>query len=162
MSHLDSVIDTGMIEAIHRTVVSALERNLYRPPIGRFAVHDASGQFHVGRFTEGRRVLILPDTIERYELHLRKHTKLVDVPGAAEDVDDVGFIYDVTVRDSQYHRGVEVSFHYPRREGDDGGAGRLDLFGFELIQRKMTYDKPERGRFTPEIFGWIHKQLTIK
>ncbi|GEM_PF-6995107 len=159
MSDLETVIDTGMIEQIHKTVVAAMEKNLYRPRIGRFVVQSAYGGFDIGNFTRGRRVLVHPNTIERYKLHLGKHIKLRDVPGAADGVDDVGFIYCQEVIHQRIHRNVEISFHYPWKQDDDGVYGASDQFGFELIDRKMRYDKPQRGQFTPEIFRWIYDRV---
>ena len=152
---LGQMVDTGTIEVIHRTVVSALEKDLYSTHVGRFKVQDACGKFSVGNFTERRRVLIIPDAIERYELHLKLQDE--EVPGAANGVDNVGIIYDVTVADKIRKLGFEVSFHYPRKEGDKCGA--LDLFGFDMINRKMDYNKPERGTINWKTLKWIYDQL---
>lgn len=157
MSNLEQTIDVGLIEQIHETVVAALEEDLYRTHIGRFRLQSASGEFHVGNYRDGKRVLVQPGTIERYELHLQ--LRVENISGAGNSVDDVGLIYHQEVIGQRIHRNVEVSFHYPQERGKETGAGALDLFGFELISRSMTYNHPERGRFVPEIFRWIYNQL---
>lgn len=151
---LGHVIDTGIIEQIHRTVVSALERDLYRTYVGRFRFSDAQGEFNVGNYAEGKRVLILPDAVKRYELHLELQNE--KVPGAAESVDNVGIIYDVAVIDKIIKRGFEVSFHYPCNPGDKSGAGALDLFGFNLNHAKMSYHKPQKGTISRKTLEWIY------
>ena len=155
---LGQVVDTGTIEEIHRTVVSALERDLYRTHVGRFKVKDAHGRFAVGNYTDGRHVLLVPDSIERYELHVDVQSE--EVPGAAKGVDDVGIIYDVTVADKLRKRGFEVSFHYPRKQGDESGSA-YDFFGFDVINRKMDYNKSEQGTINWKTLRWICDQLKV-
>ncbi len=155
---LGQVVDTRTMEEIHRTVVSALEKDLYRTHVGNFEVRDARGHFAVGGFTEGRRVLLVPDSIERYELHV--DPKGEEVPGAVKGVDGVGIIYDVTVADGLFKRGFEVSFHYPHKKGDESGSS-YGFFGFDLINRKMDYNNPEQGNINWKTLQWIYDQLKV-
>lgn len=161
MSNLDEVIDTGLIEEIHTTVAAALEKYVYRTYIGRFRLHSASGEFSIGNFTGGRRLLVSPSAIKRYELHL--DTPGENVPGAGADMDVVGIIYTREVKDHQICRHVEVSFHYPRRAGETG-MGAYAFFGIDLFARRFDYQtkEPGQGDVTWRTLSWIHDQLRAK
>ncbi len=168
MANLEGVVDTGILEEIHTTVVSALEQDLYRPTVGRFRLQQAQGEFNVGNYTDGRRILLVPSTIKRYELHFqpRRHE---ETPGAVAHLKDVGIIYSQEINDHKIERNFEVSFSYPcyfevsfsypyRKSVEE--IGSLELFGFELISRVMRYNKATRGgQCTHETLRWIYDQL---
>ena len=147
-----------IIEDIHRTVVGALEQNIYRKNIGRFEVSEAQGEFHICEHVNDNRQLTILNGGLKYKLDL----DLVkgEVPCLDDFAESISVKYVHIIDDSTRVTKVQtvsVDVHYSENPKDCRSSS-LNC-EYSINGHKLNTHNTAKTEKLPELLQWINTQL---